>query len=387
MNRKARKYERGRRKQHRRSLTKEEKLTVDGLFLEELAKEMYNMLIPGESIMAVAAHFDDKISKSDYICYPVSIELEDFACNYSPNINTKLDSDSTISYTFQIMQHKFDTEPLPLKCAYSKSLCGKYGELLKVVNTATIKAIESCGPNIPLLTPSNIIHEILDGFIAKTTDDYVVKGIKSVMNLYGINLTNSEKIIINTPHKVPQELRNKTLGNMESGELYYIDVYGTNSSFHDVAREYPHFPTMFVLPDYSSLKREHKKRMQSIKKQHIVMRCYNFICKNYKIGQVFSLRDLNTRYKEAHKKVFPIGALHPLHSQDLVRGYPAMFVQYDYDNKVKKIKELQKKKDKLPPSETKDIKDQIKQIQKSDSVTIHFGHSILITDTGVKYIC
>jgi methionine aminopeptidase len=392
-------------KKERKKLSREERIIDDGLYLESLVKEMYDKLKVGESIISIADYFDDKIKKDKYIAYPVSIEPENFACNFSPVVDYNIESDSTISFTFQIIGHKYDPEKkrFPLKCAYTKSINDKnYFHLLKTVRDACNAGMKSCGPRVPLTAPRKEIMKVMDSFSIKGEDGKSVIGIKSVMNLYGFNLEDYNKIIPTTK-KIPTELKNKSRGVMKEGELYYIDVYGTNLSEHDVARDFKKFPTMLVIPVIDKRK-EFQKRLTHLRRQRKtkIIKYYDLALKSFGTGNVFSLRHFRAIYKASTNKDLGVHELRDLHNLDLIRGYPAKFVEFDFDHKLKQIDELKKRqKDKEKEisnitslsdkrkieDEIDIIKEKVKKLRTNEAVVIHFGNTILITSDGIKFIC
>ena len=399
-------------RKQRMKLSKSTRMVYDGLYLTMISKRIFGLLKPGSSLTTIADKIEEIMRKDKYIIYPISFEIESFSCNSAPLLNNKLREDSVISFTLQIMGHKWDKvkNRFPLKCSYTVSLNGKnYKSLLNVVNLACSDGIKKCGPDVKLINVRDVIVKRLeDGIIVdkNSSDDIEIKKkhrlpIKSLMNQYSINLENPDKIIPSTK-RISNELRNKVLDSMRSRELYYINVYGTNLPKHDVARTFQPFPTMFILPDFRNVRKEYTKLITFIRKKHKkCLRYYNMIIKWFRVGEPFSLRELRTKYKDKTGKNFALSDIQPLHNVDLIRGIPAMYVEYNYSLKAKRSNEikniLKKLKNQAKSADSSNIKKldidierletESKELKVNNAVVVHFGHTVLITDTGKQILC
>jgi methionine aminopeptidase len=383
-------------KKVRRSLSRNERIVLDGLYLEELSKELFSMLKPGISTVEIADYFDKKMFADKYMFYPLSIELDSFAINCAPIHPHKLHKDSILSFTFQIYGHKFDNvkDRFMLKCAYSFSMNGKdYIRLLDVAKDTCTKAMKVCGPDVKLTVPRDVI--------IKSLETSLEIPIKSIMNIYSVNLDGHDKIIPQT-RKIPTAARNNVAGIMRSGELYYIDIHTTNSSNDELAIDFSPYPTMFVMVIHHNRK-EFNRRLQILNHKHRAsVKILNTLIKYYPPGKVFSLREFSELYKEKTKTTLKVDNMKPLHMADMIRGYPTLFIEHNFNIKQKELYRLAAEKSVLgkklsnakTAKEKKDINIELERIQAARSeiknnelICVHFGHTILITDTGMKFIC
>jgi len=383
-------------KKIRRALSRDERIILDGFYLEDLSKELFSMLKPGISTIEIADHFDKKMNDDKYLFYPLSIETETFVCNCAPVHPHKFNEDSIISFTFQIYGHKFDNikDRFSLKCAYSYSFNKKdYVKLLDIAKNTCTAAIKVCGPNVKLTVPRDVI--------TKSLETAIDVPIKSIMNIYSINLDNPDKIIPQTK-KISTDIRNKVTGIMRAGELYYIDIHATNLHTDEMAIEYSPFPTMFIMVVHKD-KKEFTKRLRILNhKYRASLKIYTLLQKYYPPGRVFSLREFSVLYKENTKTPLKLDIMKPLHIADMIRGFPTLFIEHDFENKKIEINKLIMEKSSLKrklsyaklAKDKKEIEEKIDKItytisdiKTNEAVCIHFGHSILITETGFKFIC
>ena len=322
------------------------------------------------NIMDIAERIDKEIRRGGYVMlHPTSIEVNKMAANYSPYTEYKIMANDVISYTLGTNGHKRG-KPIPVRCAYTWAReKSDYHYLMRAVSEACYAGMAECGADVRLTEPSKAIEEVLNSYTDE--DGIKLNDIKSLYNVCGYNLEDAKQMVPNL-EKIPSEMENYCKGRMEEDQIYFIDVYGTNLTKHDVARNVP-IPTMFK-PLLFKNRKQVNVALNRIKVRH-ARELYYFIQKNYNTS-IFSVRDLEKRCNNSWPKKYKYKPrqIHSLSYEGIIKGIPAKFVDPDYNKKKQTV------------MKKKTTKKQVRK-EKSKTVVVHYGHTIYINDRGNDYLC
>jgi len=407
------------------------KLIEHGNFLRKLSRNVIlKEFKKGQNIVYIADKADNILSRNKYISFPTSIEVNFITSNFAPIIDQNLNSNDIVSYTLFIKGKRGKKHNLPMKKtgiknpytyipakhAFSISLNGKsYQHLIDLVQEASIAGIKSCGPDVSLYEVHKDVMEVLDSYSESEDDGFgntsTVKGIKSAINMISMNLQNPKKIIPMTPLIPPsmQETINSLKNpRMEEDEIYFIDVYGTNLPDH-VPVQTINYPTMFEFtkfPDQKSFKNRKDYLMKQICRGNSFlisknMNIYNKMSKIMGIGNIWSIRKIESEFNKAFSQKFSIDKFQQLHQSQLVKGYESKYVEWDYKNKQKRLKEIKEEKDGLDKTLNNSLniseeeineanikRDALikedKELRDNQAISVHFGNTIIINDSPKK---
>lgn len=343
----------------------------NGLFLHTLAEQIYSSkdyFSKGSNIMTIANKIDKDIKLGKYkLLHPTSIEVNHYISDYSPYTKYILRDEDVVSFTIGTNGSK-NGDPIPVRCAYTLSIkreCDYY-YLIRAISEACSVGMKACGPDVKFTEPSYAIEEVLESY-TDPVDGTELTDIKSLYNICGYNLENPKQMIPNLG-RIPSHMENFCKGRMKEDQIFYIDVYGTNLTKHDVARNFP-IPTMFKAPLFKNPK-QINVTLNKIKVRH-TKDLYYFIKKNFG-SSIFSVRDLEKRCKNSWGKRYkfrPI-QLNELSKNGIIHGVAAKFVDPDFDKKVKN-----------------EMKGNKNSKDENRTIAVHFGHSIYITDSGNICLC
>jgi methionine aminopeptidase len=256
-----------------------------GSMTRDLAKEFYGDIDIGEDILNLAKKYDNKIQnlKGGYsLLCPTTIEMNYFVNNCSPSASYQIAADDLISYCLAV------AKKIPgkkgayahAKVAYTKTMTPIYDKLVQVTSDASRAALKECGVDVPLTDLRLTISEILES-----------SGFHTVSNVCGTELYNSAKIVPNS-RVIPEYIRSHydlVNGRMRENEVYFIDVYGTDTSADVEAKPFQYPSIYYALQP---------KRMPHRKSVSDAVNC---IKKHY--GQdLFSIRDFRDKF-EVYSKV------------------------------------------------------------------------------------
>lgn len=336
----------------------------NGQFLQDLSKELYTRSFKvGMDIVKISDDIVKRVKKGFYRpLHPPSIELNDYAIDYTPFLKYDIKDTDVVSFTIGTNGKK-NGKKIPVRCAYT--IGEDYHYLIRAVSEACQEGMTECGPGVKLTQPSEAIEEVLKSYVDE--DGKELENIKSLYNLCGYNLENPKKIVPNLSH-IPGNMENLCTGRMKEDEIYFIDVYGTNLDEHCVAR-YNQNPTMFKAPLFDNMKNVNKG-LAKIKVRH-ARELYNFI-KKHMGTETFALRELEKRCKNSWRKPYKFKPeqLSSLTRHGLIQGYASKYVDPKYQEKLKNLKAGK------PVSE-----------EESKVAVVHFGHSIYITENGNEFLC
>jgi methionine aminopeptidase len=380
-----------------KGLKREQIAERNGQFLHDLAANIYTSkeyFKTGNNIMKIAEEIDRKIKRSGYkLLHPMSIEVNHYISDYAPYTEYRLRDEDIISFTIGTNGIKFGN-PIPVRCAYTLSVKKEsdYFYLIRAVSEACTAGMKECGPGVKLTEPSRAIEEVLNSY-SDPVDGTVITDVKSLYNICGYNLENPEQMVPNLS-KIPSHMENFCKGKMKEDQIYYIDVYGTNLTKNDVARNFS-IPTMFKAPLFKNTKQVNMA-LNKLKVRYS-KELYYFISQNYG-SDIFSVRDVEKRCKNSWPKRYKFRPrqLTELSQHGIIKGIMAKFVDPDFNKKIKEnmekenMKRENTKKGKVATKTVSVKKDGRKAGGKDEenrTVTVHFGHSIYITDSGNKYLC
>jgi len=352
-------------------------LIENGKYLHDLDQDIFDRVKPGEKITTIAAHFDQKMRKDGYRAMPISIELDGFCGYMSPIEQTVIENDHKVSWSVTIFSKKGDNFKCPISIANTKSLHNSI--IMDTINNASKKVIKASKPGIKMVDLSKIIIETLkEGEI------------KTVLNQYSAltaNINNQvpmkdvEKKLIplsETPHdyNLIKYIKDKS---MRPGEVYYIDIYGTNLHVNDVARVFEPYPTML------KINKTNQKNSRNTKNKK-VNQLFNEMLKEYGEEKIFSIRNYTKVYESKNKnRHFDIDLIKDLVENGSVDIIPAQFVEYDWIAKKEKALSLKEKEKKEGKSES--ITTELKKLSQSDTIVFHIGRTILIENDGARILC
>lgn len=347
-------------------------LRKNGQYLQKKSIELFKSVKVGMDIIKIADDFELQFKKDGYIINPISIEINHFATDCPPVNHYNIKEDDIFSYTIHLLRHKRDPIDIPsLKCARSFSMDPKKMYVMFDGLRNAMKAyINACGPDVKLSMPRKAIIKELSSMKPQ---------LKGIMNMFGVNMLDDNKII---PHTKVMHDKLKPLfagKKMIPGELYYIDLYVTNLPNDDVVHAYTEYPSLFVLP---VILKEHRKYYNRIthemkSKYPRSYRLLTLIKEHFKPGHLFSIRQFKKVY--GTKKELRLYDFYVLDQYKLCIAYQAKYVHF---GKIMADKEIESLKD----SKKDEDKQRIKELQKNDSLVIHQGLSLYITETGVEIL-
>jgi methionine aminopeptidase len=303
--------------------------------MKKYSKEIFKSLKVGLDIVEIAEKFDKKIYniKKCKPILPLSIEPGPFALNYSPNIKYIIGKNDIISFTLGLSSGSNN-----LKTAYTRYFTKKNDMAVCIctaLNEACNEGLKSCGIDVRLIDIKNNIMEVLNSHEQS-----------SIINLCGHCLDNVAKIVPNVD-PIPS-MYNFCRGKMKENEKYFIDVYGTNFS-KNTSVVTNKFPTIYFINKPKN-PREQRLLNDRVKKLkfHSSRKIYNWIKKEYNFS--------------------------PLPARKIYENFPnfkSQSSQFLYEQKILNI----------IPAKT------LKPTKKNEGICAHFGHSILITENGCKFLC
>ena len=375
-----------------------ETLRRTGKYLETIDKEIFDLLKVDEYLHVISDHINLKIKKDGYYAFPLSIEVSNFCGNMAPFKSHKLAATDYVSYSLTIFKHNDDIEKMEVKLANSKSMDGSYGKLLNKLKNMTIDAILECKVGAKLSSVRKSLLQETDTPINGVCNEYS-------MCLYNVNDKKLKPPGKNIPMtKLIIEYEDHGDKIMEEGEIYYIDIYGTNLIDEDVSRHFGSFPTILYMPDFMSNK-ENRGHFEVAMRELIKNKClsaktlYTFMKKTFPYNKYFAMRDLFEEYNRQYNRYPDLDKqLLPLIKYGIIDAVPGRFVEHDYENKIKLAFDYQNQINKLKKQysiqETDNIKEQINElttkldeIKNDDTTVFHYGHTILITYDGYEIIC
>ena len=371
----------------------------NGEFLKSISSEIHDKLHyktqddPSIDINEVCEFFDQRIKKKGYILWPTSVEINQFVSDYSPAFKQEIGLNDKVSFTLSIDGHKKDKERYPIKCAYTFPAFGeRYLSLIKTVDEACQAGINKSGPDVSLIEVRDVISEVLESFSMEDSggSNKVIEGIKTIKGTFGHSLSDNNKIIPSTQEISYDDVK-RSSGRMEPNEMYYINVYGTNLAEHEPSYLFDPFPTMFSNTSFDG-KHRRKELVKAIEMLKKVGRkpkeLYDFCYSTYGTTKVYSLRDLMSKYKKTYNSDLKLIEMRPVSQCGLITGIPTMLIEHDLPKKMKRMGELSELRKKTTDEiELEKINKEAKELKKNNSIAVHFGHSIYVTDSGSEIIC
>lgn len=192
-----------------------------GNFIRKLSARVFAAIDIGADIADLAKDVDKSVTGKYSLLCPTTMELNHFVNNCSPGISYKLGSDDLLSYCISVAGKIGDGKYAHAKAAFTKSNTPAHDKLIAATAEACKAAMKEVGVDVPLsdlrLTTSEILYSA---------------GFHTITNVCGHELYNSAKIVPNSL-VIPEVLRSGydlINGRMKENEVYFIDVYGTNTS-------------------------------------------------------------------------------------------------------------------------------------------------------------
>lgn len=264
-----------------------------GRTVRSYVMDIFKNISPGADILELAQSVDSSVIKSkDYkLLCPTTIDLNYIVQYCSPSTSYKIDGTDIVSYCVSLakkLPKKYGKEMYAhAKMAFTKSINPRYEELCKVTSEACAAGVKNCGVDVPLSDLRHDISEILYS-----------GGYHTITNVCGNELYNAFKIVPNSKI-IPEVLRSNfdlVNGRMKEDEVYFIDVYGTDTSI-DVEAKHFDYPSIFYrIPNK---KTAHRKSVASANR---------FVEKTYG-DDLFGIYDFSKRFDEQSKDVKMNGSI------------------------------------------------------------------------------
>ncbi len=255
-------------------------LILAGAKTRELSKDMFESIKVGADASKIVQVPDRTIfglKKEGYeLLCPTTIDLNNFVNNCVPMHRYALAEDDVVSYCISLSKKIPGMDGYAqVKAAYTKVFSPVYEKISTIAAEACNAGLKECGVDVPLTEPRHAIYEVL-----QSADLYTIS------NICGHEMYNSHKIVPNG-ERIPDILRQAydlVNGRMRENEVYFIDVYATDTSA-DVEAVQFQFPSI-----YYGLENKRTPHRKSTAKAHEIIK------KEYK-GNVFSLWDFRERFE------------------------------------------------------------------------------------------
>jgi methionine aminopeptidase len=288
-------------------------LVETGSFCRENIRKMFQEIKIGADILEIVQSVDKKIKETkDYeLLVPTTIDLNYIACNHSPTTSYKLTEYDLVSFSVSLAKKISGTEKYAhAKMSYTKPLNKMYEELTKGTAEACNAGVKACGVDVLLMDIRTDVYEILNSY-----------GIKTLTNICGNELYDSAKIIPNSI-LVPDFLKENYLllnQRMKEDEIYFVDVYGIDSSKDCEAKIFDYPSIMFGL---ENKKKPHRKSL--LEAIDLIQKEYG---KNY-----FSYLDFKTKFEHKTKIKLNKSILSELTKKNYISFLPSLMVPQEDPN-------------------------------------------------------
>lgn len=369
-------------------------LIANGHYLKELDNYIYNYIKTEMKVTDIASHIDAKIRKDGYVADPVSIELDYFVRDCSPMEAKIVTENSKVSWTVTIYRKKEDKFRAKISMANTKSL--GYTKIYDHLNVISYKVINMCKVGVLMSKLSKCVE---DSFKEFKDDD--ITGLKTITNEYSryegniyekkcyTDFTNVDFYKIFGPTKVQYNREmNKFIDGkvLKEGDIFFIDLYATNLSDHEMSRVFESYPTMCVLREPQKTA---KDLINKANKNKPAKSQYDLMCKymNNVYNKTFSLREFS-KYMTKMKRTFNISLIEPFYGCGLIEPVGAMYIEQYHDEKKKEYMEIQEN---IKKTDDENIISELKKKQQAllvnEAKSIHIGRTILVGKDKSIILC